>query len=60
MEQFNDFWFYEKNVIQYIKDSIFIQTFIFNLSIYLILIYVIYYKVILYIIYWRKSNDNFK
>ena len=55
MEQFNDYWFYEKNMIQYIKDSLFIQNFLLNLFTYLFAIYIFYYWIFMYIIYWRKK-----
>lgn len=57
MEQFNNFWFYEKSVIQYIKDTLFIQEFFIKLFLYVIAIYIFYYWIIMYIIYWRKSNN---
>jgi len=56
MQEFNDFDFYEPNRLAYIKDGIFIQTFLLNLGILILVIYILYYWIFLYIFFWRKIN----
>lgn len=56
MREFDSFWFYQKSKLQYLIDWLVIETFLMNLWIYLLAVYIAYYKILLYIIYWKKNE----